>query len=108
MRPTIMSPVWHVGAYVMGAATALMGEKAAMACTVAVEEVIAKHYQEQIDALDDSEKDLREKIIHFRNEEIEHKDIGFSNKATDASGYLALRFVVGSLTKTAIKISKVI
>ena len=106
VRPTALMPVWHVGAFVMGAATALMGEKAAMACTVAVEEVIDEHYQEQLAALGDDEVDLKRNIAKFREEELEHRDIGLENKAEEAAGYFFLRGAVRAATKMAIEISK--
>ena len=70
IRPTAFHPVWHLGGYAMGYITGKMGKRAAMACTVAVEEVIANHYQSQIDALegDSSEKSLRTKIAQFKAE----------------------------------------
>ena len=58
VRPTILHPLWRVAGYTLGAATALMGKKAAMACTVAVEEVIEEHYQEQIEALEQEVSEL--------------------------------------------------
>ena len=74
VRPTALSPVWHVAGFALGAATALMGERAAMACTVAVEEVIDEHYQRQIDALGDDEPELKQSLEEFRAQEIEHRD----------------------------------
>lgn len=106
VRPTIMMPVWHVGAFAMGAVTALMGEKAAMACTEAVEDVIEKHYQEQIDNLPSEEKDLKKKIKQFRDEEIEHRDIGIANDSENAPAYKVLKGAIGAMTKMAIAISK--
>ena len=70
VRPTLLSPLWSVAGFALGAATALMGDKAAMACTVAVEETIEEHYAEQAAALGDDEKDLRATVEKFRDEEI--------------------------------------
>ncbi len=81
VRPTALSPVWHVAGFALGAATALLGERAAMACTVAVEEVIDEHYQVQIDALGEDEPALKKSLEEFRSQEIEHRDI-----AKDAGG----------------------
>lgn len=106
VRPTILMPIWHVGAYAMGAATAMMGEKAAMACTVAVEEVIDEHYQEQLESLGADEKDLKKNIEKFREEELEHRDIGLENNAEEATGYEFLRGGVRLATKLAIELSK--
>ena len=74
VRPTALSPVWHVAGFALGAATALLGERAAMACTVAVEEVIDEHYQRQIDALGEDEPALKKSLEEFRSQEIEHRD----------------------------------
>lgn len=106
VRPTFMMPFWHVGAFAMGAATAILGEKAAMACTEAVEDVIEKHYQEQLDSLDDSEMELKQKIKKFRDEEIEHRDIGIANESQSAPSYNLLKAAVGCMTKLAICVSK--
>lgn len=48
VRPTVMTPIWNVAGFMLGAGTALLGEKAAMACTVAVETVIVEHYNDQL------------------------------------------------------------
>jgi len=106
VRPTAMMPIWHVGAFAMGAVTALMGEKAAMACTEAVEDVIEKHYQEQLDNLSSEEKELKQKIKQFRDEEIEHRDIGIANDSQQAPAYKLLKGAIGTMTKMAIEISK--
>lgn len=106
IRPTGMLPIWHLGAFAMGAATALMGEKSAMACTVAVEEVIDEHYQEQIDTLGDEENDLKEKINKFREEELEHKNTGLENDAEHAVAYPFLHQAIRGITKFAIEVSK--
>jgi ubiquinone biosynthesis monooxygenase Coq7 len=106
VRPTALMPIWHVGAFVMGAATAMMGEKAAMACTVAVEEVIDEHYSEQLLQLGESEPELHKKIEKFRAEELEHRDIGLSNNAEQAAAYPLLRLAVRGATKLAIELSK--
>jgi 3-demethoxyubiquinol 3-hydroxylase len=74
VRPTALQPLWSVAGFALGAATALMGDKAAMACTVAVEETIDEHYAHQAAALGDDEAELRSTIEKFRAEEIEHKD----------------------------------
>ena len=74
VRPTAMLPLWHLAGFALGAATALLGERAAMACTVAVEEVIDAHYQRQIEALGDAEPELKSTLEEFRANEIEHRD----------------------------------
>jgi ubiquinone biosynthesis monooxygenase Coq7 len=108
VRPTAMMPIWHVGAFAMGAVTALLGEKAAMACTVAVEQVIDEHYQEQISQLGENDADLKEKIEKFRDEELEHRDTALENHAEEAAGYPLLRLAVGAATRLAIAVSKVV
>lgn len=89
-RPSLLFPIWHVAGFALGAATALMGPKAAMACTVAVEEVIDEHYRQQMKALGESEPALTEKIETFRAEEVEHRDTGLSHGAEQAPAYEAL------------------
>jgi len=81
VRPTALSPLWHVAGFALGAATALLGERAAMACTVAVEEVIDQHYQRQIDALGDDEAALKAALEEFRGDEIEHRDTALASGA---------------------------
>lgn len=121
IRPTLLHPIWHVGGFALGAVTGFMGKRAAMACTEAVEDVIEKHYQQQIYQLSDSQPnnsddsskdssgdndDLLEKIIRFREEEIEHRDIGIEQEAHQAKAYKPLRFAVQNITKLAINLSK--
>jgi ubiquinone biosynthesis monooxygenase Coq7 len=73
VRPTL-PPFWHLAGLARGAITAALGEKAATACTVAVEDAIDVHYSAQVDAMDDSESDLRQAVEKFRAEELEHRD----------------------------------
>jgi len=106
IRPTAMLPLWHVAGFVLGAATAALGEKAAMACTVAVEETIDAHYASQIAALDDSEAELRDSLVKFRNEELQHRDIGLRHGAEQAPGYRLLSAVIKAGCRVAIRISE--
>lgn len=111
VRPTAMAPFWHVAGYALGAATAFMGEKAAMACTAAVEEVIDEHYQEQLDALrarDESarEPELEKTIETFQAEEVEHLEIAKAHGAEDAAGYPVLSGFIKAGCRAAIWISK--
>jgi len=106
IRPTVLLPLWHVAGFALGAATALMGEKAAMACTVAVEEVIDWHYHGQEESLGENEKDLREKISEFRAEENEHKQTGIAHGAENAPGYELLKAGIKSATRLAIWLSE--
>ena len=59
VRPTALLPIWHVAGFALGAATALLGHRGAMACTVAVEEAIDEHYRAQEDALGEDEAELQ-------------------------------------------------
>ena len=106
VRPTALLPVWNIAGFALGASTALLGEKAAMACTVAVEKVIGEHYQEQLDLLEDDQKDLKKTISKFRDDELEHHDIGIEHDAENAPGYKIMTKVIEIGCKTAIAISK--
>jgi ubiquinone biosynthesis monooxygenase Coq7 len=106
VRPTALMPIWHVAGFALGAGTALLGEKAAMACTVAVEETIDEHYQAQIEKLGDDEKDLRETCSKFREEELEHRDIGYEHGAENAIAYPLLSRAIKFGTKLAINLSE--
>ena len=106
VRPTALLPLWNVAGFALGASTALMGEKAAMACTVAVEKVIGEHYQEQLDVLGDDHKDLKKTISKFRDDELEHHDIGIEHDAENAPGYKVMSKIIEFGCKTAIAISK--
>ena len=106
VRPTALLPVWNIAGYLLGASTALMGEKAAMACTVAAEKVIGEHYKEQQNLLEDDEKELKKTIAKFEKDELEHHDIGLEHDAENAIGYKAMTKVIEIGCKTAIAISK--
>lgn len=106
VRPTFFTPIWHAAGFALGAGTALMGEKAAMACTVAVEEAIDGHYAEQIEELGDTEPDLRETFVKFREEELEHRDIGYEHGAEQAPGYTLLSKAIKTGSKFAIWVSE--
>ena len=106
VRPTMLMPLWHVAGFALGAGTALLGERAAMACTVAVEEVIDEHYAGQIEKLDDDEADLRETVAAFRRDEIQHRDTGLARGAEQAPGYEALTAVIRAGSRLAIWLSE--
>ena len=106
VRPTALLPIWNIAGFALGASTALLGEKAAMACTVAVEKVIGEHYQEQLDLLEDDHKDLKKTISKFRDDELEHHDIGIEHDAESAPGYKIMSKVIELGCKTAIAVSK--
>jgi 3-demethoxyubiquinol 3-hydroxylase len=106
VRPTLMAPLWNIASYALGAGTALLGEKAAMACTQAVETVIEDHYQEQRDALDGTDPELEDIIEEFQAEEVEHKRLAEEHGANDALGHPLLTGVIKAGCKAAIWISK--
>ncbi|XP_059609429.1 5-demethoxyubiquinone hydroxylase, mitochondrial [Phlebotomus argentipes] len=109
VRPTVMTPFWNVAGFALGAGTALLGEKAAMACTVAVETVIVDHYNDQLRQLMADPKvdqELLATITQFRDEEQEHHDTGIDHGAEQAPFYRALTEVIKVGCKAAIAISK--
>ncbi len=115
IRPTIMQPLWKVGGFALGFLTTMIDKKAGMVCTTAVEETIDEHYQEQIRDLEKEEKttenkteisNLKEEIKKFRDEELEHRDIGYENHARDFKGYTPLSAFIKMTTKFAIAVSK--
>ena len=105
VRPTLLSPLWHTAGFALGAATAMMGERAAMACTVAVEDVIDEHYAKQSDALGDDEADLRATVDEFRADEIEHHDTALAHNAEGAPGYELMSGAIRAGTRLAIWLS---
>ncbi|MBI1260576.1 MAG: demethoxyubiquinone hydroxylase family protein [Rhizobiales bacterium] len=109
VRPTALAPVWHVAGFALGAATALMGEKAAHACTAAIEEVIDDHYAEQVRKLDElgaDEAELRDTIEQFRLEEVAHKEEAIALGAREAPAYPLLSGAIKAACRLAIKISE--
>jgi ubiquinone biosynthesis monooxygenase Coq7 len=105
VRPTVLSPLWSLAGFGLGVATALMGEKAAMACTVAVEETIEEHYADQAARLGDDEAELRTTIEKFRADEIAHKDTALASGAEQAPAYEALTSVIKAGSRLAIWLS---
>ncbi|MEZ5647765.1 MAG: demethoxyubiquinone hydroxylase family protein [Alphaproteobacteria bacterium] len=106
VRPTLLQPLWHIAGFALGAATALLGPKAAMACTVAVEETIDTHYNRQIEMLDDEEATLRHTLTEFRKDEIAHRDTGLAYGAEEAPAYPLLKTAVSAATRLAIFLSE--
>lgn len=106
VRPTVMLPFWHVAGFALGAVTAALGARAAMACTVAVEEAIDEHYAGQTAELGEDEAALRETIETFRAEELEHRDIGLAHEAEKAPGYRLLSRAIKAGCRAAIAISE--
>lgn len=105
VRPTALQPLWHVAGYALGFGTALIGREAAMACTVAVEEVIDEHYASQSDQLGDDEQDLRNKIEKFRSDEQHHRDLGLEHGAESAPAYPVLKGAIKAGSRLAIWLS---
>ncbi len=106
LRPTLLQPVWHVAGYALGAATALLGPNAAMACTAAVETEIDRHYEAQRRALGSDEPDLGATIAEFQAEELEHRDTAIASGAEDTFGYPILSGLIRAGCRLAIELSK--
>lgn len=112
IRPTILQPIWHVAGFGLGVVTALMGEKAAMACTAAVEEAIDEHYAAQQDTLDKlnaegaGEEALKATIDQFRADEAEHHHTAMEEGAEQATGWPLLRRAIKGGSKAAIWLSE--
>jgi ubiquinone biosynthesis monooxygenase Coq7 len=106
IKPTKLLPLWDLLGVTLGFGSTLLGKKAAMLCTASVEEVIDKHYQNQIDQLDKSEMELKNRIIKFREDELHHKDIAYEKGATKKGCYSILDKVIKTGSKIAINISE--
>ena len=106
VRPTALTPLWHVAGFALGAATALLGEKAAMACTEAVESVIDEHYRAQAEALEPGDAALKATIEQFRAEEIEHKETAIAEGAHEAPAYPVLTGAIKQASRLAIWLSE--
>lgn len=105
VRPTVLTPVWHIAGFALGAATALMGEKAAMACTAAVEDVIDGHYAGQIARIE-GDDELKSRIERFRADEIAHRDEALERGAEEAPGYRVLSAAIKAGCRLAIRLSE--
>jgi ubiquinone biosynthesis monooxygenase Coq7 len=106
VRPTLLAPVWHVAGFALGAATALMGERAAMACTAAVEEVIEGHYARQADQLGDDEAPLRARLEAYGADEAGHRATALAHEAELAPAYQPLTRAIKAGTRLAIWLSE--
>lgn len=106
VRPTMLQPFWHVAGFALGAATALIGPKAAMACTAAVEEEIDRHYTQQLDALGDSDPELSGMIADFRDDERAHRETALANGAEQAVAYPLLSGAIRLGCRAAIKLAE--
>jgi ubiquinone biosynthesis monooxygenase Coq7 len=106
VRPTVLAPVWDAAGFALGAVTALLGEKAAMACTEAVEEVIDAHYAAQQDSLKGRDAELEDVVGRFRADEIEHRDTARAEGAKNAPAYPVLTGLVKAGVRMAIRLSE--
>ena len=106
IKPTKFLPLWDLLGVGLGFGSTLLGKKAAMLCTASVEEVIDKHYQNQIDQLMLDENDLKEKIKKFRDDELHHKNIAYENGASKKGLYSILDKIIKTGSKIAINISE--
>jgi ubiquinone biosynthesis monooxygenase Coq7 len=106
VRPTALQPLWNVAGFALGAATALMSEKAALACTDAVETVIDRHYSSQLEALGEDDPELAADIAEFRADELEHRDTAREAGARQAAGYPLLTAAIRAGCTAAIALSK--
>ena len=106
IKPTKLLPLWDLLGVSLGFGSTLLGKKAAMLCTASVEEVIDKHYQDQINQLDNNEKELKKNIIKFREDELHHKDIAYEKGATKKGCYSILDTIIKTGSRIAINISE--
>lgn len=106
VRPTVLAPFWHVAGFALGAATALMGPKAAMACTAAVENEIDAHYARQLELLGDADPELSRTIADFRSDEIEHKETAIRHGAEETPGWPLLSRAIRAGCRAAIRLSE--
>ncbi|TKD52904.1 demethoxyubiquinone hydroxylase family protein [Sphingomonas baiyangensis] len=106
VRPTALQPVWNVAGFALGAVTAAIGPEAAMACTVAVETEIDRHYQAQLDELGDEDAELKAMVAQFRDEELEHKEAALAHGAEQAPAYPVMSALIRAGCRIAIAASK--
>jgi ubiquinone biosynthesis monooxygenase Coq7 len=106
VRPTALEPLWRVAGYALGVGTALLGEKAAFACTAAVEEAIDAHYAGQIAELGDKDPELKNTVEDFRADEAAHRQTALDHGAEQAPGYKLLREAIKAGCRVAIKLSE--
>lgn len=105
-RPTLLSPFWNVAGFALGAVTAAMGPRAAMACTAAIETEIDKHYSDQLEAIGDADPELSEAIVDFQAEEVEHRDAAIAHGAEQTPAYPLLFGAIRLGCRAAIALSK--
>ena len=106
VRPTVLVPLWRLAGFALGAGTALLGEKAAHACTEAVESVIEQHYADQIEEIGDREPALSKELSGYRDDELAHRDQAIAGGAREAPGYVLLSAVIGAGCRAAIRLAE--
>jgi 3-demethoxyubiquinol 3-hydroxylase len=106
VRPTLLQPVWHTAGFALGAATALIGPEAAMACTAAIEEEIDRHYTSQLEELEGDDPELCETIAEFRDDEREHRDTALAAGAERAPAYPLFAGAIRLGCRLAIRLSQ--
>ena len=106
VRPTALEPLWRVAGFALGFGTALLGEKAAFACTAAVEEAIDEHYAAQLESLGDSDPSLKQTVEDFRSDEAAHRATAMEHGAEQAPGYKLLSQTIKAGCRVAIKLSE--
>jgi len=106
IKATKLLPLWDLLGLSLGFGSTILGKKAAMLCTASVEEVIDEHYKNQIDQIGSDEKNLKKKIIKFRQDELHHKDIAYNEGATKQGFYYLIDKAIKTGSKLAIKISE--
>ena len=106
IKPTYLLPLWDLMGVFLGFGTALLGKKATMLCTASVEEVIEDHYQNQLKKIGDDEKDLKEKIEKFKEDEISHKNTAYNSGAINKGFYSTLDKIIRTGSRIAITISE--
>ncbi len=106
VRPTILGPIWEIGATAIGFSTAIMGSKAAYTCTEAVEEVIVEHYQDQIDLLEGIDPELQSKIRKFQQDEEGHKQTAIEHGSQQVFAYKILRQILRKTTQAAVFVAE--
>jgi 3-demethoxyubiquinol 3-hydroxylase len=106
VRPTALQPVWSVAGFALGAATAMIGPKAAMACTAAIETEIEQHYTAQLEALGSDDPELGDMIRSFRDDERAHHATALAAGAEQAPGYPILSGAIRLGCRMAIRLSE--
>jgi 3-demethoxyubiquinol 3-hydroxylase len=106
VRPTLLHPFWEFAGFALGAATAAIGPEAAMACTVAVETEIDRHYTEQLEEIGNDDPELTALITDFRADELEHKATALEHGAERAIAYPLMSAVIRLGCRAAIAVTK--